>query len=578
MKKKKEAFVSIQTRLSVGIGVAVVLIAVISFTIAGHLNKILAIEHALQRDGMIAQYLIKEIGESDIAAILTHGQAIYAKLPDGEREALGNEAGKSYEEAMRTSTYERVYAKLEEAKNIARVNWIDLRFLDEEKGRYVYVLDTSAKGDGRYGVGYWEKDDIRTLSSFDYEYEEDDFIDILPTWMVNILYTVENLVEVDKKDRLNQFSMLLPIFDADTGALAGYIGIGEYYGNYQENIWTFHLVFAVTIVILLVVITLIARMGINRNIVRPIRLLSDAAREFVADNRLLSGHFFKQVEIPVNDEVALLRDSMAEMETNLIDYMDNVTQMAAEKERLSTEMDLSARIQEGVLPKELEGFFGEKNFKVNALIHTAREVGGDFYDFFPINDEKIALVIADVSGKGVPAALFMMEAKILIMSMAKEDLPPAEIIERVNRQLCLHNDEAMFVTVWFGIYDVRKKSIAYINAGHEFPALYRPSEGAFSLVVEENDFILGFDPETSFTDRRLSLESGDRLFLYTDGVPEAQTPSGEQYGNDRMLCALNKGLSCRGEEFLNTIKEDVAGFVGDADQFDDITMLLLEII
>ncbi|MBR1630202.1 MAG: SpoIIE family protein phosphatase, partial [Lachnospiraceae bacterium] len=540
-------------------------------------NKILAIEHALQRDGVIDQYLIKEIGEPDIAAILTHGQEIYAKLPEEEREALGNEACQSYEEAMCTPAYKKLYAKLEEAKNIARVNWIDLRFLDEERDRYVYVMDTGAKGDGRREIGYWEKDDIRTLSSFDYEYEEGDFIDTLPVWMVDIIYTLENLVEIDKKDSLNQFSMLFPIFDADTGALVGYLGIGEYIGNYQENIWSFYLVFAVMITILLVVITLIARMGINRNIVRPIRLLSNAAKTFVADNRLLSGHFFKQVEIPVNDEVGLLRDSMAEMEMNLINYMDNVTQMAAEKERLSTEMELSTRIQEGVLPKELEGFFGEKNFEVNAMIYTAREVGGDFYDFFPINDEKIALVMADVSGKGVPAALFMMEAKILVMSMAKEDLPPAEVIERVNRQLCLHNDEAMFVTAWFGIYDVRKKSIAYINAGHEFPALYRPSEGAFSLVVEENDFILGFDPETRFTEREFSLESGDRLFLYTDGVPEAQRPSGEQYGNDRMLCALNKGLSCRGEEFLNTIKEDVAGFVGDADQFDDITMLLLEI-
>ena len=180
MKKKKEKFVSIQTQLSVGIGVVVVLIAVISFAIAGHLNKILAIEHALQRDGVIDQYLIKEIGEPDIAAILTHGQEIYAKLPEEEREALGNEACQSYEEAMCTPAYKKLYAKLEEAKNIARVNWIDLRFLDEERDRYVYVLDTGAKGDGRREIGYWEKNDIRTLSSFDYEFEEGDFTSSIP--------------------------------------------------------------------------------------------------------------------------------------------------------------------------------------------------------------------------------------------------------------------------------------------------------------------------------------------------------------------------------------------------------------
>jgi len=202
----------------------------------------------------------------------------------------------------------------------------------------------------------------------------------------------------------------------------------------------------------------------------------------------------------------------------------------------------------------------------------AREVGGDFYDLFFVDADKIALVIADVSGKGIPAALFMMRSKTAIRSLAEGGRYPAEVFSRVNEELCENNDINMFVTVWMGIIDLNTGVMTCANAGHEYPALQREG-GTFELFKEKHSPPLGTMEELNFTEYAVRLEPGDVLYVYTDGVPESINTDQEQYGIDRMLSILSANRNASMSELLSDVREDMKFFVGNAEQFDDITMM-----
>ena len=205
----------------------------------------------------------------------------------------------------------------------------------------------------------------------------------------------------------------------------------------------------------------------------------------------------------------------------------------------------------------------------------AKEVGGDFYDFFLIDENHLAMVIADVSGKGVPAALFMMISKILVQNYALTGGSPAEILQAVNSQICKNNREEMFVTVWLGILDIKTGRIVAANAGHEYPAVMI-SGGQFELIKEKHGFVIGGMDGLQYREYELTLTPGSKLFLYTDGVPEATDDRLEMFGTDRMLDALNKDPSAEPESILKKVRTAVDGFVRDAQQFDDMTMLCME--
>lgn len=205
----------------------------------------------------------------------------------------------------------------------------------------------------------------------------------------------------------------------------------------------------------------------------------------------------------------------------------------------------------------------------------AKEVGGDFYDFFLVDDNHLALVIADVSGKGVPAALFMVIAKTLLKNAAQTGLSPKAVLEKVNDQLCENNEAEMFVTVWLGVYEISTGRLTAANAGHEYPALRR-ADGTFELVRDRHGFVLAGMEGSRYREYELTLGPGDTLFVYTDGVTEATDTEGVLFGTERMLQALNRCPSGAPAQLLQTVKEDIDRFVGDAPQFDDITMLSIQ--
>ena len=246
-----------------------------------------------------------------------------------------------------------------------------------------------------------------------------------------------------------------------------------------------------------------------------------------------------------------------------------------EKERLVTELQTASKIQSGMLPREFPPFPDRSEFDIFASMDPAKEVGGDFYDFFLVDDDHLCIEIADVSGKGVPAALFMMSAKIIIANYAKMGKTPAEILTLTNKTICANNQEDMFVTVWIGILEISTGKLTAANAGHEYPVLMQPN-GNFELYKDKHGFVIGGMNGVRYKQYEIQLEPGAKLFVYTDGVPEATNSENQLFGTERMIEALNERKGSSPQALLKNVRWTVDGFVKNAEQFDDLTMLCIE--
>ena len=248
---------------------------------------------------------------------------------------------------------------------------------------------------------------------------------------------------------------------------------------------------------------------------------------------------------------------------------------ASARQRIETELNVATQIQADMLPGIFPAFPERPEFDVYADMIPAREVGGDFYDFFLVDEDHLAMVIADVSGKGVPAALFMVIAKTLLKNAVQMGLSPKQALDKVNNQLCENNEAEMFVTVWLGVYQISTGHLTAANAGHEYPAVRR-RDGRFELLKDRHGFVLAGMENARYQEYELEIGVGDTLFVYTDGVAEATNGSNDLYGTDRMLAALNQNRDLGPEGLIHEVKADIDRFVGTAPQFDDITMLSLQ--
>lgn len=246
-----------------------------------------------------------------------------------------------------------------------------------------------------------------------------------------------------------------------------------------------------------------------------------------------------------------------------------------EKERLDTELTMATRIQAETLPNIFPAFPERDDFNIYASMTPAKEVGGDFYDFFLLDDTHLGIVMADVSGKGVPAALFMMVSKILIQNIAMMGNKPAEVLKFVNNQLCTNNHENMFVTVWYGCLDLETGTLEAANAGHEYPIL-KNADGSFELIKDKHGIVIGAMEGAKYRPYELQMTPGSKLFIYTDGVPEATNASNELFGTERLVHALRMSETKSPKEIINHVDSIVKDFVKEAPQFDDLTMLCIE--
>ncbi len=331
------------------------------------------------------------------------------------------------------------------------------------------------------------------------------------------------------------------------------------------------MLFIITIAIGLI-LTVIYILAIKKAVVSPINKLADAATSYVKNDNEAG---FKDIEITTGDEIESLSDAMKKMEQDIKDYIANLTAVTAEKERIGAELNVATQIQADMLPRIFPTFTGKKEYELFASMDPAKEVGGDFYDFFIIDDTHLGLVVADVSGKGVPAALFMVIAKTLIKNRAMMGGTPGEVLAYANDQLCEGNDAELFVTVWFAIIDVTTGKGIAANAGHEHPAIRRAG-GQFELSIYKHSVAVATMEGIKFREHEFELGHGDTLFCYTDGVTEATDAHNVLFGNDRLLAALNKDPDANTEQICKNVKESINEFVGEAPQFDDITMLCVK--
>ncbi|MBR3474131.1 MAG: SpoIIE family protein phosphatase [Oscillospiraceae bacterium] len=324
-------------------------------------------------------------------------------------------------------------------------------------------------------------------------------------------------------------------------------------------------------VLLAIVSSVFAAVFIRKQFVKPIRKVSDEATRFARENT--KGENLG--EISRYEELSRLAGSIDTMEKDMVNYIANLTAATAEKERIASELSLASTIQENSIPNDFPAFPQRKEFDFFASMEPARDVGGDFYNFFLVDEDHLALVIGDVSGKGIPAALFMMVTNILISDRTRMGGGPAEILRFVNDNLCEHNKAEMFVTVWLGILEISTGKLTAANGGHEYPALRR-AEGVFELVRDKHGLVLGAMDGVLCKEYELQLKPGDRLFVYTDGVPEATAADNGMFGKERMLAALNESPDGSPDQILRNVRRAVDDFVQGAEQFDDLTMLCLK--
>ena len=331
------------------------------------------------------------------------------------------------------------------------------------------------------------------------------------------------------------------------------------------------------IILALIILVLLVIWGqsmfLHRTLLQPLKQISDEAKRFSKENVKAKNKL--QETIRNTDEIGHLAASIDKMEDRIQNYIESITQITAEKERINTELTLATRIQTDMLPHDFPPFPDRKEIDLYASMDPAREVGGDFYDYFLADEDHLCLVMADVSGKGIPAALFMMASMILLHNNAMLGKSPAEILTDVNAAICANNREEMFVTVWLGILEISTGKLTAANAGHEYPALMRAG-GNFELYKDSHGFVIGGMDGIRYKQYELQINPGDKLFLYTDGVPEATNGQQQLFGTERMLAALNEAKDAAPEQLLSDMRSAVDAFVQNAEQFDDLTMLCLE--
>ncbi len=322
------------------------------------------------------------------------------------------------------------------------------------------------------------------------------------------------------------------------------------------------------------ILSLISLALISVFVLRPLRRVQFSIRQYkeTKDSRVVTSEL---ALIDSVDEIGQLAEDVSQMAGEIDDYMGKIRSITAEKERISTELALATRIQADMLPNIYPAFPDRPEFDIYACMEPAREVGGDFYDFFLTDEDHLCIVMADVSGKGVPAALFMMASKIILANNAMMGKTPAQILSDTNASICSNNREEMFVTVWLGILEISTGMLTAASAGHEYPVLRR-GDGEFELYQDKHGLVIGALETSGYKDYQLQMEPGDRLFVYTDGVPEATSADDSMFGTDRMLAALNNAGNGSPQQILGHVRQIVDDFVQGAEQFDDLTMLCLE--
>ena len=484
----------------------------------------------------------------------------YRAMTQEERNMTGTEEyRRRFEDIERSLAYTITYDLLSQLHGSSDVGDLYLGYYDPDTQALVYICDTDTDEETRFYPGEWEIVERREVERFS-------------NWDgYGMLY---DMGSTDKYGFM--VTAGTPLVDADEVTVC-YVLADITLTEVLSGIKNFLILFGLAL--MAGVYYIMERLGgrMKKMIVDPVNSIAGAAESFVRDyNSGITGtKHFSELQIDTGDELENLSRVMANMENGLGDYAERLSGAIAEKERIGTELSLARKIQEDVLPGVFPAFPDRTEFDIYASMTPAKEVGGDFYDFFLIDNDHLGLVIADVSGKGVPAALFMMASKILIGTQAMSNKSPAEILETVNNMICVSNKEQMFVTVWIGILEISTGVLKAANAGHEYPVLQQ-EDGSYALYKDHHGFVIGGMEGMTYNEYEIRMKPYQRLFVYTDGLPEAQGPDSEMFRTDRIVEVLNQNQNADVKGTLRAMQKAVDAFTQGEPLFDDLTMLCLE--
>ena len=435
---------------------------------------------------------------------------------------------------------------------VAKVDTSDYRTLT-----YIYDAVNSASGFERYPLGY-------TAIGVDEKYVNN---------VRNIITKGERATEYlysYSEESGAHTTAGIAIYDS-RGKIVAILGVEKAMRRLENARNTYVKDVLLGVLVAVCLFLLVYSMFLYRGVLLPILAVTDEAKRF-ADSNTPSD---KLSSIKNNDEIGVLAKAVNKMEADIMDYIENLTIITAEKERIGAELSIATQIQADMLPSIFPAFPDRPEFDIYATMNPAKEVGGDFYDFFMVDERHLAIVMADVSGKGVPAALFMVIGKTLIKDHTQPGRDLGEVFTEVNDLLCESNSEGLFITAFEGVLDLVSGEFTFVNAGHEIPFICKKG-GSYEPYKVRAGFVLAGMEGIRYQCGSMQLSPGDRLFQYTDGVTEATDKDGKLYGMCRLGEVLGQNASLPPTELLVKIKEDIDTFVGDAPQFDDITMLCLE--
>lgn len=489
---------------------------------------------------------------------------VYRGLTEEERQKVGTAEYRELFSQVDTTTkwgaYDVLVNMLEGTLSFHVQNDVSdiyVAMYDEETSAMVYIVDPAELPD-RLMPGDWKPVNKVGMMKFLSAKDDDEVLyDIGWTKNYGLLCTVG-----------------VPI--RDNGEIVSFMLADISLDNILAGMGAFSLGLTVVLIVVTAFIAWMQTRHIKETLVKPINMIAQASSEF-AENKTGEIKVFANLDVHTGDEIERLAKTMNDMENSLYEYEQNLLKVTKEKERVSAELNMAAQIQEGMLPNIYPAFPDRPEFDIYATMTPAREVGGDFYDFFLVDDDHLCIVIADVSGKGVPAALFMMASKIILANNAMMGKSPAEILTDTNAAICSNNKMQMFVTVWLGILEISTGKLTAANAGHEYPAL-KHADGRFELFKDKHGFVIGMMNGLQYKEYELVLEPGAKLFVYTDGVPEATDADEEMFRTERMLAALNKNPDDTLVQLLENVHKSVDEFVKDAEQFDDLTMLAITLL
>ena len=505
---------------------------------------------------MLSSYAVSNLDGEYFDRLLAETKEIYDSIPEDIGKDPFSAEFKNYFKPLVDERYHDARQELIRCRENTDISNIYLGFYDSEHDRLVIVLDGDIEEyyyiPGQYisnENGYLE--DWKTIEKI-----------MRSKWFMSFAHT--SLIGFSATD-------YFPIY-GDDKALVGLVAVDTNLEYFADELLSYLAIVIPALLVAFGVLSLIYSRAMDKMVISPVHDLAMAAKAYTDRdmvNESENTSYFSNASSSSSFELIELSDTMAEMEKEIYDSISEIRRVSAEKERMAAEMDIAANIQRSALPKEFPKCQG---YDLYASMDPAKEVAGDFFDFFFIDDDHLAIIIADVSGKGVPAALFMMRGKEILRNCAIDGISPAKILKKANDMLSVDNDSSMFITVWMGVLTVSTGVIVAASAGHEYPFIMG-EDGVFRLFKDKHGIPCGSMEGMSYRDYRITIPKGGGLFLYTDGVPEAMNTSEEYFGMERIEKSLNRYSGSSAREITEGVKRDVDSFAGEADQYDDITMV-----